>query len=99
MPIPSGPALRLPADRHAFLHLCHHWHAGEAWCPEDWGGGWAGNFRAQGIMWIPTHRCPPIPGPPQVFGNIGIDDKDDESAITEHNNFRTFFQALMLLFR
>ncbi|XP_059588284.1 voltage-dependent P/Q-type calcium channel subunit alpha-1A isoform X2 [Alligator mississippiensis] len=35
----------------------------------------------------------------QVFGNIGIDDKDDESAITEHNNFRTFFQALMLLFR
>ncbi|XP_025905696.1 voltage-dependent P/Q-type calcium channel subunit alpha-1A-like, partial [Nothoprocta perdicaria] len=35
----------------------------------------------------------------QVFGNIGIEDEDDESAITQHNNFRTFFQALMLLFR
>ncbi|XP_060096670.1 voltage-dependent P/Q-type calcium channel subunit alpha-1A isoform X2 [Heteronotia binoei] len=33
----------------------------------------------------------------QVFGNIGI--KDEDSAINEHNNFRTFFQALMLLFR
>uniref|UniRef100_A0A6I8P6Y4 Voltage-dependent P/Q-type calcium channel subunit alpha-1A n=1 Tax=Ornithorhynchus anatinus TaxID=9258 RepID=A0A6I8P6Y4_ORNAN len=35
----------------------------------------------------------------QVFGNIGIDDEDEGSHITEHNNFRTFFQALMLLFR
>ncbi|KAM6149110.1 voltage-dependent P/Q-type calcium channel subunit alpha-1A isoform 2-T2 [Erethizon dorsatum] len=40
----------------------------------------------------------------QVFGNIGIDVEDedsdeDEFQITEHNNFRTFFQALMLLFR
>ena len=40
----------------------------------------------------------------QVFGNIGIDGEDedsdeDEFQITEHNNFRTFFQALMLLFR
>nr|XP_032624035.1 voltage-dependent P/Q-type calcium channel subunit alpha-1A isoform X13 [Chelonoidis abingdonii] len=35
----------------------------------------------------------------QVFGNIGIEDEEEESAITEHNNFRTFFQALMLLFR
>uniref|UniRef100_H3ATC4 Voltage-dependent P/Q-type calcium channel subunit alpha n=1 Tax=Latimeria chalumnae TaxID=7897 RepID=H3ATC4_LATCH len=34
----------------------------------------------------------------QVFGNIAIDE-DEDSAITEHNNFRTFFQALMLLFR
>nr|XP_023501036.1 voltage-dependent P/Q-type calcium channel subunit alpha-1A isoform X2 [Equus caballus] len=40
----------------------------------------------------------------QVFGNIGIDVEDEDSdeddfQITEHNNFRTFFQALMLLFR
>ncbi|XP_069460425.1 voltage-dependent P/Q-type calcium channel subunit alpha-1A isoform X15 [Ambystoma mexicanum] len=35
----------------------------------------------------------------QVFGNINIDEDDEETAITEHNNFRTFFQALMLLFR
>nr|XP_044995353.1 LOW QUALITY PROTEIN: voltage-dependent P/Q-type calcium channel subunit alpha-1A [Jaculus jaculus] len=40
----------------------------------------------------------------QVFGNIGIDVEDEDSEeeefqITEHNNFRTFFQALMLLFR
>uniref|UniRef100_A0A4X2MC37 Voltage-dependent P/Q-type calcium channel subunit alpha n=1 Tax=Vombatus ursinus TaxID=29139 RepID=A0A4X2MC37_VOMUR len=40
----------------------------------------------------------------QVFGNIGIDveeedNDDDDFQITEHNNFRTFFQALMLLFR
>ncbi|XP_063791946.1 voltage-dependent N-type calcium channel subunit alpha-1B isoform X6 [Pseudophryne corroboree] len=32
----------------------------------------------------------------QVFGNIGL---VDDSAINRHNNFRTFFQALMLLFR
>ncbi|XP_039631746.1 calcium channel, voltage-dependent, N type, alpha 1B subunit, a [Polypterus senegalus] len=32
----------------------------------------------------------------QVFGNIEL---NDETAINRHNNFRTFFQALMLLFR
>uniref|UniRef100_A0A672NEA8 Voltage-dependent P/Q-type calcium channel subunit alpha-1A n=1 Tax=Sinocyclocheilus grahami TaxID=75366 RepID=A0A672NEA8_SINGR len=34
----------------------------------------------------------------QLFGNIVIE-ADGESAINQHNNFRTFFQALMLLFR
>ncbi|XP_035510971.1 voltage-dependent P/Q-type calcium channel subunit alpha-1A [Morone saxatilis] len=34
----------------------------------------------------------------QLFGNIAIEE-DGESAITQHNNFRTFIQALMLLFR
>ncbi|XP_051570511.1 voltage-dependent P/Q-type calcium channel subunit alpha-1A [Myxocyprinus asiaticus] len=34
----------------------------------------------------------------QLFGNIAIEE-DSESAINLHNNFRTFFQALMLLFR
>ncbi|XP_019909067.2 voltage-dependent N-type calcium channel subunit alpha-1B isoform X2 [Esox lucius] len=32
----------------------------------------------------------------QVFGNIEL---HEESAINHHNNFQTFFQALMLLFR
>ncbi|XP_032905135.1 voltage-dependent N-type calcium channel subunit alpha-1B [Amblyraja radiata] len=32
----------------------------------------------------------------QVFGNIAL---DDDSAINRHNNFRTFLQAVMLLFR
>ncbi|KAG1943378.1 voltage-dependent N-type calcium channel subunit alpha-1B [Pimephales promelas] len=32
----------------------------------------------------------------QVFGNIKL---NEESAINHHNNFQTFFQALMLLFR
>ncbi|XP_067825703.1 calcium channel, voltage-dependent, N type, alpha 1B subunit, a [Heptranchias perlo] len=32
----------------------------------------------------------------QVFGNIAL---DDDSAINRHNNFTTFLQALMLLFR
>ncbi|XP_077162605.1 voltage-dependent N-type calcium channel subunit alpha-1B isoform X4 [Paroedura picta] len=32
----------------------------------------------------------------QVFGNIAL---NDESSINRHNNFRTFLQALMLLFR
>ncbi|KAG8447469.1 hypothetical protein GDO86_014818 [Hymenochirus boettgeri] len=32
----------------------------------------------------------------QVFGNIAL---SDETSINRHNNFRTFFQALMLLFR
>ena len=49
---------------------------------------------------VPGHHSPI----PQVFGNIGIDVEDEDSdeddfQITEHNNFRTFFQALMLLFR
>ncbi|XP_035387103.1 voltage-dependent P/Q-type calcium channel subunit alpha-1A isoform X10 [Electrophorus electricus] len=34
----------------------------------------------------------------QLFGNIAIEE-DGDSAINQHNNFRTFFQALMLLFR
>ncbi|XP_061567344.1 voltage-dependent P/Q-type calcium channel subunit alpha-1A isoform X2 [Cololabis saira] len=34
----------------------------------------------------------------QLFGNIAIEE-DGESAINQHNNFRTFVQALMLLFR
>uniref|UniRef100_A0A3B3STK5 Voltage-dependent N-type calcium channel subunit alpha n=1 Tax=Paramormyrops kingsleyae TaxID=1676925 RepID=A0A3B3STK5_9TELE len=32
----------------------------------------------------------------QVFGNIELDER---TSINHHNNFRTFFQALMLLFR
>uniref|UniRef100_A0A803TUU7 Voltage-dependent N-type calcium channel subunit alpha n=1 Tax=Anolis carolinensis TaxID=28377 RepID=A0A803TUU7_ANOCA len=32
----------------------------------------------------------------QVFGNIAL---DDDGAINRHNNFQTFLQALMLLFR
>ncbi|KAI4902644.1 hypothetical protein NFI96_028704 [Prochilodus magdalenae] len=32
----------------------------------------------------------------QVFGNIEL---NEDSSINHHNNFRTFFQALMLLFR
>lgn len=34
----------------------------------------------------------------QLFGNIAIEE-DGDSAINQHNNFRTFIQALMLLFR
>ncbi|KAM9784217.1 voltage-dependent P/Q-type calcium channel subunit alpha-1A isoform 7-T7 [Syngnathus typhle] len=34
----------------------------------------------------------------QLFGNIAIEE-DGEGAIDQHNNFRTFVQALMLLFR
>ncbi|KAM6957182.1 LOW QUALITY PROTEIN: voltage-dependent P/Q-type calcium channel subunit alpha-1A [Aplochiton taeniatus] len=34
----------------------------------------------------------------QLFGNIGLDE-ENESAINPHNNFQTFFQALILLFR
>ncbi|XP_034151303.1 voltage-dependent P/Q-type calcium channel subunit alpha-1A isoform X5 [Esox lucius] len=34
----------------------------------------------------------------QLFGNIGMEEEEG-SAINQHNNFRTFFQALMLLFR
>uniref|UniRef100_A0A3B3CKV4 Voltage-dependent P/Q-type calcium channel subunit alpha-1A n=1 Tax=Oryzias melastigma TaxID=30732 RepID=A0A3B3CKV4_ORYME len=34
----------------------------------------------------------------QLFGNIALDE-EEESAISEHNNFRTFIMALMLLFR
>lgn len=32
----------------------------------------------------------------QVFGNIKL---NDESHINQHNNFKNFFSALMLLFR
>ncbi|KAK2817438.1 hypothetical protein Q5P01_025629 [Channa striata] len=34
----------------------------------------------------------------QLFGNLALD-IDEESAIDDHNNFRTFIMALMLLFR
>ncbi|XP_069545603.1 calcium channel, voltage-dependent, P/Q type, alpha 1A subunit, b isoform X12 [Brachyistius frenatus] len=34
----------------------------------------------------------------QLFGNLALDD-EGESAINQHNNFRTFIMALMLLFR
>ncbi|XP_060921233.1 voltage-dependent P/Q-type calcium channel subunit alpha-1A isoform X7 [Labrus mixtus] len=34
----------------------------------------------------------------QLFGNIQLE-KEEDSAINQHNNFRTFVQALMLLFR
>ncbi|KAK1802413.1 hypothetical protein P4O66_022079 [Electrophorus voltai] len=34
----------------------------------------------------------------QLFGNLALDEEGD-GAIDEHNNFRTFFMALMLLFR
>ncbi|XP_056104664.1 calcium channel, voltage-dependent, P/Q type, alpha 1A subunit, b isoform X19 [Rhinichthys klamathensis goyatoka] len=34
----------------------------------------------------------------QLFGNLDITEEED-SAINEHNNFRTFIMALMLLFR
>ncbi|CAJ1052911.1 voltage-dependent P/Q-type calcium channel subunit alpha-1A isoform X2 [Xyrichtys novacula] len=34
----------------------------------------------------------------QLFGNLALDE-ERESAINEHNNFRTFIMALMLLFR
>nr|XP_020443967.1 voltage-dependent P/Q-type calcium channel subunit alpha-1A-like isoform X2 [Monopterus albus] len=35
----------------------------------------------------------------QLFGNIALEEDEEETAINEHNNFRTFIQALMLLFR
>lgn len=58
--------------------------------------------REPGTLRLP--QSSPLPPTLQVFGNIGIDGDDedsdeDEFQITEHNNFRTFFQALMLLFR
>lgn len=67
-------------------------------------------LRDVGIEWgVPGaaegHICPwSSLSNPQVFGNIGINAEDEDSdeddfQITEHNNFRTFFQALMLLFR
>ncbi|KAJ8300550.1 hypothetical protein KUTeg_022069 [Tegillarca granosa] len=37
-----------------------------------------------------------LPSYSHVFGNIKLDSK---TAITRHNNFRSFFEALMLLFR
>ena len=121
---PPGPALCLSADCHAFLHLRHHWDAGECQpsnvsralpvraTPLRWGRlgepvserhlcRLSGVFlKLLALGATPSHHCLI----PQVFGNIGIDVEDedsdeDEFQITEHNNFRTFFQALMLLFR
>ncbi|KAK2087473.1 Voltage-dependent P/Q-type calcium channel subunit alpha-1A [Saguinus oedipus] len=72
----------------------------EAWSTEAAVEVELGFPEATGGMAAPG-RHPRIP---QVFGNIGIDVEDEDSdeddfQITEHNNFRTFFQALMLLFR
>lgn len=46
---------------------------------------------------LKAQQCPlQPPFPFQVFGNIAL---DDDTSINRHNNFRTFLQALMLLFR
>lgn len=48
---------------------------------------------------VKTNQCFYSISPPlylQVFGNIKL---NDESHINQHNNFKTFFNALMLLFR
>lgn len=41
---------------------------------------------------------PAVVASPQLFGNIALDE-EGEPAINGHNNFQTFIQALMLLFR
>jgi voltage-dependent calcium channel L type alpha-1D len=35
----------------------------------------------------------------QVFGKIATDNNDGESSITRNNNFQTFPQAVLVLFR
>lgn len=45
---------------------------------------------------LPATLSPFHPLIHQVFGNIDLNPKTD---ITRHNNFRTFIQGLMLLFR
>lgn len=34
-----------------------------------------------------------------MFGKIALDNADSESAITRNNNFQTFFQGVLVLFR
>lgn len=36
---------------------------------------------------------------PQMFGKIALDNMDGESAISRNNNFQTFPQAVLVLFR
>uniref|UniRef100_A0A8D2MN18 EF-hand domain-containing protein n=1 Tax=Zonotrichia albicollis TaxID=44394 RepID=A0A8D2MN18_ZONAL len=51
------------------------------------------------LLWTFVQQILSLPyflTPLDVFGNIAL---DDETSINRHNNFRTFLQALMLLFR
>lgn len=77
-------------------------------CPAPGPGLWPCSGHGSPCARAPVHAQPPplarLQEPPvacscssfQVFGNIAL---DDDSSINRHNNFRTFLQALMLLFR
>lgn len=74
--------------------------SGEGSCP-SYVGSLCGSHTLSGLVHLlrllqtqqsPCHCSSPL----QVFGNIAL---DDDTSINRHNNFRTFLQALMLLFR
>jgi len=92
----TGAPVRLPPHRNALLHLRHHRHAGSAplrccWRPLSCE---ASRNLSRSRMALKTRPLSPLSL--QVFGNIKL---NDESHINQHNNFKTFSGALMLLFR
>lgn len=62
-------------------------------CPAPCGSSHAHTRPSAWLQVLKTQQ-PSLPF--QVFGNIAL---DDDTSINRHNNFRTFLQALMLLFR
>lgn len=104
-PVSAGHADSLQPAAHARLSRGSLW-PGVAWLLPG-----RGELVPRRHLWGPhVHAHPLLPGPGsksrrvglqpafplQVFGNIAL---DDDSSINRHNNFRTFLQALMLLFR
>lgn len=80
----QSPPLRLLTDSDAVLHLRHYWDAGK----------WKiysilNDFTRLPFNFLSLHTN-------KMFGNIAI---SDERSINRHNNFQSFIQGLMLLFR
>ena len=81
----AGTTLRGSSDRHALLHLRSHRDAGQLL-----GVNWI--FLSTYTLWVPL----PLSLPFQVFGKIAL---VDGTQINRNNNFQTFPQAVLLLFR
>ncbi|XP_035585186.1 voltage-dependent N-type calcium channel subunit alpha-1B-like isoform X2 [Zalophus californianus] len=82
-PLPCCPAHQAAAPR------LHHPHPAVDLRPVLQGPALRVSARRRAVLHLRHHGM-------QVFGNIAL---DDDTSINQHNTFRTFLQALMLLFR
>lgn len=82
----QSTAIRLPAHRHAVLHLFGCWNAGERQAAFFIFATFLKIIWKKLIVFLLQ----------QLFGNLKL---DANTEISRHNNFQTFLGGLMLLFR